>query len=72
MPAAEVLCHFLHRAPSDTRMATDILDESLQHQQHLWAPRNIRMDGQREDRVVAFAVDPVEPVTPQLLDIPRI
>ena len=51
-------------------MRVDVLDEALEHEQDLWAPADVRMDRDREHRVFVLAVDVVELVAPELLELP--
>ena len=48
----------------DTVVGTDVLGESLQHQQHLRATADVGVDRYWEDRFVVFSVNPIELVTP--------
>ena len=50
-------------------MTADVVDQPFMHQQHLRPAGDIRVNGHGEDRVVELAVDPVELVTPHLLDL---
>src|SRR5262245_1521830 len=58
--------------PGDAVVRVDVLDETFEHEKHLRAARHIRMNGEREHRVVVFAIHPVELVAPHLFDVPRV
>src|SRR5918993_5306762 len=60
------------RRPAHPLVPGDVVDEALQHEQHLGPPGDIGVDGDGEDRVVVLAVDPVELVAPDLLQVPRV
>ena len=53
-------------------MRVDVLDDPLVHEQHLRVPAHVGVDRQREDGVVHLAVDPVELVHPDLLEVARV
>ena len=55
--------------PADAVVLVDVLDDPLVHQQHLRAAAHVRVDRHREDGVVLLAVDPVELVAPDLLEV---
>lgn len=42
------------------------------HQQHMWSPRHIRMNGNGKDELVVLAVEIVEMVPPDILHISRV
>ena len=53
-------------------VAVDVLDHPLEHQDHLRPAGDVRVDRHPEDRVVLLAVDVVELVAPDLLEVPRV
>ena len=53
-------------------MTDDVIEHSLEHQQHLRTAGHIRMDGHGEDGVIHFPVNPVELISPYVLEVPRI
>src|SRR5690606_29506093 len=69
---AEIVCDLLERSPFDPLMPIDIFDEPLEHQEHLRAARHVGVDGEGEHAVIHLAVDPVELVAPEFLDVARI
>jgi hypothetical protein len=70
--AQEVVGDLVARHEAHALMRLEMLDQALQHQQHLGAAGDIGVDGDGEDRVVVLAVDPVELVAPHLLYVARI
>src|SRR5690242_6997465 len=68
----EVVRHLVHRHEADAWMADHVMVEPLQHHQYMRPARYVRMDRYRKDRVVVFAINPVELVAPHLLDVARI
>src|SRR5262245_37570546 len=68
----EVLSDLLERYPLHAAMRGDVLDDPLEHEQDLRAPGHVGMDRDRERRVVHLAIDPVELVTPDLFEVPRV
>lgn len=42
------------------------------HQQHMRPSRNIRVDSNREDKLIILAVEVVEMVAPDILHVPRV
>lgn len=42
------------------------------HQQHMRPSRNIRVDSNREDKLIILAVEVVKMVAPDILHIPRV
>ena len=50
----------VERRPAHAVVPVDVLDQPLEHQQHLRPARDVRVDREREDGVVGLAVDPVE------------
>src|SRR3981081_3762323 len=69
MTSAEILGCLFHGDEADALVTAPVLDEALQHQQHLRAAGHVRVQGYREGRVVHLAADPVELGPPQLLDV---
>ena len=53
----------------DPCVAVDIFNQALVHEEHLRSAADIRVDGHREHGVVIFTIDPVELITPYLLDV---
>ena len=68
----EVVGDLVEGRPAHAVVPVDVLDDPLVHQQHLRAAAHVGMDRHREDGVVVLAVDPVELVAPDLLDVARI
>src|SRR5580700_1701305 len=69
---AEVFCDLLEGGPADAVMAADVFDQPLEHHDDLRPAANVRMDGEAERGIVHLAVDPVELLAPQVLDVARI
>src|ERR1700733_12955353 len=72
MAAAEIVGDLVEGAELHARMLRDIVEHTLQHQQHLRPPRDVGMNGHGEHRVIVFAIDPVELVAPQFFDVARL
>src|SRR5699024_5509366 len=68
----EVLGDGVEVRPLHTVVAVDVLDEALQHEQHLRPAGDVRVHGDGERGVVHLPVDPVELVLPHLPDVPGI
>src|SRR5215213_5972751 len=68
----EVIGDLLHRRPADAVVAVDVVDQALQHKQALRPAAHVWVDGQAVRCVVHLAIDPVELVAPQLLDVARV
>ena len=68
---AEVLGHVGEGHHAHAGMRQHVIDQALQHHQHMRLAGAVGMDGDREDRVVEVAVDPVELVLPDLLELAR-
>src|SRR5699024_12417678 len=58
--------------PAYPLVSVDVFDQSFQHQQDLWPPGHVRVDGDGERGVVEFTVHPVELVPPYLLQVSRV
>jgi hypothetical protein len=56
----EVIHHLSHRHPFDALMLADILNQPLMHQQDVRSPRNVRMNGHREDKLIIFPIEVIE------------
>src|SRR5215204_6689217 len=59
----------LEGRPTHPFVPIDVFDETLQHEQDLRPPGDVGVDGDGEDRVVVLAVDPIELVAPDLLEV---
>src|ERR1700722_3136606 len=68
----EILCDLLEGRPANTPVAVDVFNQPLEHHNDLRATTHVRMDGEAERRIVHLAVDPVELLAPQVLDVARI
>ena len=62
--ALEIIADVFHLHPLDTRLATDVLDQSLQHENHVWVAADVRMDRHGEAEVVIFPIEKIEMVSP--------
>ena len=67
--ALEIITDVLHLHPLDARLAADVLDQSLQHENHVRMAADVRVDGHREAKVVVFPVEIIEMISPQVLNI---
>src|SRR6266436_686401 len=67
----EIVGHLIHRDELYARMRRDVAVEPFQHQEHLWPPGDIGVNGDGEHRIVIFAIDPVELIAPGLLKVAR-
>jgi hypothetical protein len=52
-------------------MAVDVFDQPLEHHNDLRPAAHVRMDGEAERRIVHLAVDSIELLAPQVLDVAR-
>ena len=68
--ALEIIANVLHLHPLDARLAADILDQPLQHENHMWMARDVRMNSHGEAKIVVFPVKEIEMISPQVLDVP--
>src|SRR5207237_10720716 len=68
----EVVRDLVERRPADPVVAVDVLDDPLEHQDHLRPPAHVGVDRHPEDGVVLLAIDVVELVAPDLLEVPRV
>src|SRR5215216_1319473 len=62
----------LEGRPPNPVVPIDVVDQALQHEQNLRPPGDVGVDRDREDHVVILAVDPVELVAPDLLEVTRV
>lgn len=62
--ALEVVADVLHLHPLDARLAADILNQPLQHENHMRVARDVRVDGHREAKIVVFPVKVIEMIPP--------
>src|SRR5699024_726523 len=69
---SEVIGDAREGGPFHFRVRVDVLDQSLQHEQDLWASRDIRVNRHRKRGIVHLAVDPVELVAPHLFNVSRV
>src|SRR5690625_1115122 len=67
-PPAEVVGHVREGQPLHPAVPADVVEDALEHEQHLRPAGDVGVDGEGEDRVVHLPVHPVELVLPQLLD----
>ena len=67
--ALEIITDVLHLNPLDAWLAADVLDQSLQHENHMWMAADIRMDGHRKAKVVVLSIEIVEMISPQVLNV---
>ena len=67
--ALEIIANILHLHPPDARLAADILDQSLQHENHVRMARDVRVDRHGKAKIVVLPVKEVEVVSPQVLDV---
>lgn len=67
--ALEIITDVLHLHPLDARLAADILDQSLQHENYMWMTADVRMDSYREAKIVVFSIEEIEMISPQILDV---
>src|SRR5215208_6428956 len=58
--------------PPHPVVAIDVFDQALQHEQDLRSPGDVGVDGDGKDCVVILAVDPIELVAPDLLEVTRV
>src|ERR1700691_125141 len=68
----EILCDLLECRPANALVAVDVFDQPLEHHDDLRATTHVRMDGEAERRIAHLAVNPVELLAPQVLDVARI
>ena len=71
-PVGEVVRDLVERGPADALVRVDVLDDPLVHEEDLRPAAHVGVDRHGEDRVVVLAVDPVERVHPDLLELPRV
>src|SRR5690606_31859377 len=67
--AIVVVGHFIEGDEANALVALHVVEQALKHEQHLRATRDVRVDRDGKNRVVVFAVDPVELIAPHLLDM---
>ena len=67
--ALKVITDVLHLHPLDARLAADILDQSLQHENHMWMTTDVRVDGHREAEIVILPIKEVKMISPQVLNV---
>ena len=67
--ALEIIADVLHLHPLDARLAADVLDQSLQHENHMRMAADVRMDGHWEAKVVVFPVEKIEMISPQVFNV---
>src|SRR3954451_8139422 len=67
----EVAGGVCHEGKFDIVVALHVIEETLEHEQVLWAAGDVGVEGDGEDGVVHLPIDPVELVLPQLLDVLR-
>ena len=67
--ALEIITNILHLHPLHARLTTDILNQSLQHEDDVWMAADVGMDRHREAEIVVFPVKVIKVVSPQVLDV---
>jgi len=69
LPVLERIRHLLERAPLDTLMSVDPLNQPLMHHKDLRLTADLRVDADREDEVVVLAVAELELFFPEAFDL---
>lgn len=70
--ALKVVADLLHGDPLDALVLVDVLNQPLVHEQDMGAARDVGVDGDGKDELVVLAVEVVEVVPPDVLDVPGI
>src|SRR5262249_48565474 len=68
----KIIGNLIECREAHARVPNDVMVDALQHHEHLRPAGHVRMDRHREDRIVVLAVDPIELVAPDLLEIARV
>jgi hypothetical protein len=71
LAAREIVRHCVQRGEGHAGMPYHVTVEALQHEQNLRPPRDVGVNRNDEDSVLAFSIDPVELIAPLALDVAR-